>query len=61
LRLGDYNEFFARPALDRTVRVALLVTSLFVIAAIAAVFFWGWSALERRFDRTLTTGDHPRC
>jgi hypothetical protein len=46
-----FDEFVARPALDRTVRVALLGTSLLVIAAIAGGVIWVCSALERRFRR----------
>jgi hypothetical protein len=46
-----YDEFVARPALDRSVRVALLGTSLLVIAAISGGVIWGCSALEHRFRR----------
>ncbi len=44
-----YDEFVARPALDRTVRVVLLGTSLLVIVMLAVIMIWAWSALRRRF------------
>jgi hypothetical protein len=46
-----YDEFFARPALDGTVRVALLVAWLLAIASIAAISIRLWRAIERRFER----------
>jgi hypothetical protein len=52
-----YDEFVARPALDRTVRVTLLGTSLLVIAFIAGVLIWGWSALRLRYWCTGGIGD----
>jgi hypothetical protein len=45
-----YDEFVARPALDRTVRVALLGTSLLLLAMFAVVMICAWSALARRFQ-----------
>ena len=44
-----FDEFFARPALDRTVRVVLLGTWLLVLAVVAAGGIWAWSRLGRRF------------
>ena len=43
-----YDEFIARPALDGTVRVALLVSWLLAIASIAAILIRLWRAIERR-------------
>ena len=43
-----YDEFVARPALDRTVRVALLGTALLVLAIIAWIMTWAFTALSQR-------------
>ena len=43
-----YDEFVARPALDRTVRVALLGAWLLAIAVLAAVLIRVWRSLQRR-------------
>ena len=53
-----YDEFVARPALDRTVRVMLLGTWLLVIAIIAGVSIFIWGAISRRFGLADATGDH---
>jgi hypothetical protein len=53
-----YDEFVARPALDRTVRVVLLGTWLLAIAMIAGVGIFGWRAIGRRFWNANATGDH---
>jgi hypothetical protein len=44
-----YDEFVARPALDRTVRVVLLGAWLVVLALVVAGGIWFWSRLGRRF------------
>jgi hypothetical protein len=51
-----YDEFVARPALDRTVRVAMLGTSLLLLAVVAGVLMWVGSALRRR-TRSGSIGD----
>ncbi len=43
-----YDEFVARPALDRTVRVVLLGTSLPLLAVIGGLLIWAFSAVSRR-------------
>jgi len=46
-----YDELVARPALDGTVRVALLATWLLAIGAIAGISIRLWRAFERRLER----------
>ncbi len=46
-----YDEFVARPALDRTVRVTVLATGLLVIAIVAAVVLFVGSVIARRVQR----------
>jgi hypothetical protein len=48
-----HDEFVERPALDWTVRLVLLGSSLFVIAIAAGSLIWVWS----RFARRLWVGD----
>jgi hypothetical protein len=48
-----YDEFVARPALDRTVRVVLMGAWLLVLAVAAGVGIWVWSRSRRR----LRSGD----
>jgi hypothetical protein len=44
-----HDEFVERPALDWTVRLVLLGSSLFVIAIAAGSLIWFWSRFARRF------------
>ena len=44
-----FDEFFARPALDRTVRVVLLCTWLLAIAVAAGSVIWVWTRMAWRF------------
>ena len=44
-----YDEFVARPALDRTVHLVLLGTWLLALGLIAGVSLWAWTAVSRRF------------
>ena len=44
-----FDEFFARPALDQTVRIVLLGTWLVVIALAAGGTIWVWIKLGSRF------------
>ena len=56
-----YDEFLGRPALDRTVRVALLGPWLFGLALIAGLLIWAWSAIRRRLRHAHATGDDRSC
>ena len=56
-----YDEFVARPALDRTVRVALLGSWLIVIALVAGVLIWAWPAVKRRNQPANATCDPTRA
>jgi hypothetical protein len=55
-----YDEFVARPALDRTVRITLLGTWLLVTAVMPALLIWVWSSLGRRFHAPISAVEcHP--
>ena len=45
---GIHDEFVERQALDWTVRIVFLASSLLVIAATATGLIWVWSRLARR-------------
>jgi hypothetical protein len=52
-----YDEFVARPALDKTVRIALLGAWLLALAAMAAALIWAWSVFGKRLRGRDAIGD----